>query len=212
MAVVDFRLLVFLEPLEQLALRADLIGREARAFLGQFALQIRVLTQDLRGAARVAKEIAQQLLVNRRPHAYLPGPPVLHAETILGRVGRRGDQPMVLGFLDQHVQVKQRRRFQDGISPREVSTVPGERVVFPQMLAEPRGTAHRRAPGGVFAGRGVAPRIGDHVRHPAARVVIRLGRARARGHEGFDQLEHRLVQFRQVARLGRPVVHLHVDI
>ena len=118
----------------------------------------------------------------------------------------------MLRFLDQVVEVELGGVFQDRIGPAQELAVEREGVVLPQVLAEPGRAADGGAPGGGFAGRGEAPGIGDHVRHPAARIVVGLGRLAARLDQRRDELVQRLVKFGQIADLGGPVVHLHVDV
>ena len=133
-------------------------------------------------------------------------------EAVLRRVGRAGDEPFVFRLLDQVVEVEQRRLLQDRIGPAQELAVEREGVVLPEMLAEPGRAADGRAPGRGLAGRGEAPRVGDDVRHPAARVVVGLRGLAARLDQRGDELVQRLVQLGEVADLGRPVVHLHVDV
>ena len=89
--------------------------------------------------------------------------------------------------------------------------VEGERVLIPQMRAQPRRSAGG-SPYGAFPRSGEAPGIGDDMRHPTARVVILLGRLAPRLYQRGDELVQRLLQFRQVANQGGPVVHLHIDV
>ena len=119
---------------------------------------------------------------------------------------------LLFRLLDQVVEVEERRLLQDRIGPAQELAVEREGVVLPEVLAEPRRAADGRAPGRIFAGRGEAPGVGDDVRHPAARVVVGLRGLAARLDQRGDELVQRLVQLGEVADLGRPVVHLDVDV
>ena len=84
--------------------------------------------------------------------------------------------------------------------------------MLPQLRAQP-GARHRRcAPLHAFHQRGFAKYIGGMVQHPAIgavhlRAVTRPGTAVV-----IDKIPERFRGFRKVAHLGRPVVHLDVDV
>ena len=206
------RLGIGFEPFLQAAVGADLVRREPGALFGQFAAQVGVHAEDLGGARGVAEQLAEQLHVDGRAEADVGHLAVGQAEAVLRRVRRAGDQPAVFRFLDQVVEVEQRRLFQDRVGPAQELAVAREGVMLPEMLAQPGRAADGRAPARVFARRGESPRVGDDVRHPAARIVVGLRGLAARLDQRGDELVQRLMEFGEVADLGGPVVHLHVDV
>src|SRR5664279_1650254 len=105
----------------------------------------------------------------------------------------------MFGFLPNVIEVEERAFLENRIRPGEEFAVAGVSVLRPEVLAQPGRTARRCAPGGVLAGCGEAPRVGDHVRDPAARVVIGLRGFAARRYERADELVQRLLQFREIA-------------
>ena len=98
-------------------------------------------------------------------------------EIVLGGEGRAGCELAVLA-LDQPIEAELRGRFHQRVGPRaEKLAIAGERVVLPEMLAEPR-AAHlpvgpgRRPLPEVPDRRGLAPDVHVVVRDPAAASVI----------------------------------------
>ena len=120
--------------------------------------------------------------------------------------------------LDQPVEAELRGPLHDRPGAlAQKRPVPAERVVLPEVRAEPR-PAHRPVrPLRVAAAEvpdrgGLCPEVGVVVRHPAARSIVDLRRAPAVRRQRLDEGEERLVGLRQVRHLGRPVVHLGVDV
>ena len=212
MPVGRLRLGIRLQPLLQTAVGSDLVRREAGALRQQFAAQRRIHTEHFRGARGVAEQLAQQLHIDGRAEAEMRHLAIGQLEAVLRGIRRTRDEPVVLGFLDEIVEVEERCFFQDRIGPREELAVEREGVLLPEMRAEPGRAAGRGAPRGGLAGRGEAPRVGDDVRDPAARVVVGLGRLAARLDQRGDELVERFLQFGEIAHLRGPVIHLHVDV
>ncbi len=105
-----------------------------------------------------------------------------------------------------------RRALQDRIEILEEFPIAGEEIVFPEMLAEP-GTAHGpHAEPGCIDRSGPAPEVDVVVRHPAAAVVVDAGGLRAGDGDLPEHVEEGLVALGEVRHLGRPVVHLGVDV
>ena len=71
-----------------------------------------------------------------------------------------------------------------GINFLQIFPVAGELVMFPEILAKPRAAHRPHADIAAVNRRGRAPQIGVVMRHPAARAIHDLGRARA----GFGQV------------------------
>src|SRR5581483_9752744 len=88
--------------------------------------------------------------------------------------------------------------------------------VLGEVQAEP-GPGHRPGgPAGLAAaladGGGDVPEVGVVVAGPAARSVDVAGGLAAGLGEFGDEAQQRLVALGEVAALGRPVVHLHIDV
>ena len=119
---------------------------------------------------------------------------------------------MMGGFLDEGVEEELRRAFHGRIDLRQIFFVASKEVMFPQILAEP--CAAQRPQAGIrpVNRRGRAPQVGVVVSHPAAGVVIHLGRAGAGLRQVHDHRGQRRDAFGKVRNLRGPVIHLRVDV
>ena len=134
------------------------------------------------------------------------------------RRGGRGEDQRAVRVLHQHRLVEGGRLLQDriGLIAQEV-LVPCEFVVLPQVPAQPaaghRPEGEHRAALPVRAHRGGhAPEVGVVVADEAGRAVILAGGALAALGQLAQQALHRLEAFGQVHPVGRPVVHLGIDV
>ena len=57
-----------------------------------------------------------------------------------------------------------------------------------------------------------APWIADHMSGPASGTVEVAGSFASRGHQPFGKMNQWQMQFREIADLARPVVHLYINI
>ena len=119
---------------------------------------------------------------------------------------------MVLRVLDQELQEELRRAPHDRVGVLEELPIAGEEVVFPEMLAEPGTADGPHAVLGRIDRSGPAPEIDVVVGHPAAAVVVDAGGLRAGDRDVPEHVEEGLVALGEVCHLGRPVVHLGVDV
>ncbi len=182
---------------------ADPVGRDLPADVRELPGEVLVDAEDLGGLDGVTQQGADELVVHRRPDA----------ERVLLRGDRRvGDQPAGLRVLDQIIHEEQRRPFQRrvGATGQEV-LVPGEQVVFPEVVTEP-GPAGRPDAVDVVDRRGAPPVVGVVVDHPPPGAVLLPGGPRAADGQVVDQVEQGLVALAEVRALRRPVVHLDVDV
>ena len=101
-----------------------------------------------------------------------------------------------------------------GIYFRQVSGVGVVQVMLPEVGAEPCAAGIGGAPGGMLPGIGVAPGIRHHVHHPSTRgrAIEHARRMLAGADSPPHQVDEWSVQLSQIARLGQPMVHLHVDV
>ena len=80
------------------------------------------------------------------------------------------------------------------------------------MAQAPRPRRGKRAVDGIAPERGISPRIGVEMGDPAGAVIRHPRRVLARLRDHADEIEERLLELRQTADLGEPVVHLNVDV
>ena len=96
--------------------------------------------------------------------------------------------------------------------PTEIGFIAAIIVMIPQMQAQPGAAGRPETPSRAVDGRGRAPQVGVVVDDPAARAVHLPRGPRA----GLGEVPHHRDQrghaFLEPGRLGRPVVHLRVDV
>ena len=136
--------------------------------------KVLVHAENFRGLDAVAEQVADDLLVHRRPGADAGA----FRDAVLRRHGRAGDEPVVLRFFDQRIEEELRRAFHRRVEALQKISVAGEEVMFPEILAEPR-AAGRPMPPRPVNRRRRAPEVGVVMRHPAARAPVHLRGARA---------------------------------
>ncbi len=80
------------------------------------------------------------------------------------------------------------------------------------MLHEPRRSGRPQPGSWKIARAREAPGVGDVVRDESPRAVVNARRLPARLAQRLEEVEQRQMRFREVGDLGRPVVHLQVDV
>src|SRR6185436_3662898 len=101
---------------------------------------------------------------------------------------------------DQEVEDEARRSLHQRPGPlREELPVAAIEVVLPGMAGEP-GRAHRPDTPDSIGRRRAAEEVAQVVDHPAARAVMYLGGALARGDQRFQPVEERQVALGEVCR------------
>ena len=144
-------------------------------------------------------------------------PAIGQPERVLGR-RRRRRREVAIAIGHQQVERELRGALHQRVrrlpEPGRIAT---EGVVLPEVLRQPRAAHRPRRPDRVaFAEaadrRGLPPQVRVVMRRPAAGAVVDARGRRTRGGEFADHLQQRLVTFGQVGGLGRPVVHLGVDV
>ena len=84
--------------------------------------------------------------------------------------------------------------------------------MFPEVRAEPAGTARPQAPGTVNRG-GTVPEVGIVVFHPTfVYAPVHLGSLFTLRHHGLDLVDQRPHAFAEVGRFNRPIIHFEVDV
>ncbi len=119
---------------------------------------------------------------------------------------------MVLWLLDHDVQQELCGALHDGIVLLEEVRVARKGIVLPDVLAEPGAADGPHAELRPIDRRGSAPEVEIMVGHPAACSIVGLGRLGAGDRGVFEHVEQRLVAFGQIADLGRPIIHLRIDV
>ena len=180
------------ENLRRLRDRGEEVGRELRVDGGP---------RHQRGAvAHRAGHLVEERIVARSEREVL-------------RRGRRvGDEPAVLRMRNEQVQQELGRAFHDRVRLRQERLIAREPVVLPEVSGQPGAARGEPAPVRPVHRRGHTPDVGVLVVHPAARAVMFTGDGRALVGQFPDHPEQRLGALGQVRHLGRPVVHLGVDV
>ena len=120
---------------------------------------------------------------------------------------------MPFAVVDKEVDEELRGFFHDGIGfAAQESAIHAVLVVFPVVKRQPRATHRPNAVIGVIDGRCIAPGVQVVMKREAAGAVHFFGRAPAAVKIRFDKVEERPSRLRKIADLGRPVVHLEIDV
>ncbi len=217
MSVVRFCFLVIFGPFQDATgFFADADARDS--FQGCFALfsEIGIHFQDVSSFDAVCQQVVDDLQVHGGSIGEHRMFPIGQDKCILGRIGRVGDQfPGVrcAGWcLHQEVHDEASRSFHEGPGTLcEKLLVTGEAIVFPGVLCQPCGT-HGPYSLGAIGGSSKSPCIGQVVNHPSACPVDDLRTPLPRCDQHIHQIEQGQVHFRQVSEVGRPVVHLKIDV
>src|SRR6185369_3119882 len=95
---------------------------------------------------------------------------------------------------------------------RQKGSVVSEFVMTPEVSAKPGAASGPETPERSIYGRCLPPEIRIVMTNPTASTVLNASSARAILNQLGNHSQQRLVTFGQVCRLGRPVVHLGVDV
>ena len=210
-AVAWLDLIVVILPLLQLTKLAHFVRRELCQFLGESGLQVGIHAQNLCGADGVAEQLPHDLDVHDWPGAGVRHFAILGSEGILRRVGRRRYEEAIRVFGEE-VHVKLCRPAHRRVVLCELFLVPAEEEALPNVLTHPRTAIVGRAPNRALTGSGKAPDIGNDVCDPATRIVVGLCGCLARLDQRLHVVEQRNVTRSEVGGLGKPVVHLDIDV
>ncbi len=203
--------LVIDHPLLQLAVLADLQRRQFLHSGFESGAKFFVCVQNTCGFNTVAEQVVNDFKIHGGADAEHGLFAICGQKRILRRVRRIGDQ-VAVGRLYQKVEDKFRRAFHDRIrSGLQKSLIAGERVMLPDMLTQPGRTHGPDAPDAV-SGCGESPDIAQMMHHPTAGAVMALRRQMAGFHQGLDVIHQRQSAVGQITHLGRPIVHLQIDV
>ena len=198
----------FVLPLHVLAAKADLGQREL--CLRRFDL--------LKLCTRFAKDFARlDNLLEQLPDDGLVTGGAKRIGAVLRGIGRIAHQLAVALVLPEVIHPEQRRLEHGVVIFLEELLVHRKSVVLPDILAHPC-RSRREVESVRLAGRRIAPDAVLMVDDPAAhilavlRAVVVLCRLITAGHQAVDIVDDRQMAFGEVRLLGKPVVHLQVDI
>ena len=151
-------------------------------------------------------------VIHARTHSLPSDRPVRHAVAVLGRIGRVRDE-MTFAVVNKVVEQKLRGFLHDGIRfVAQEGTVEAELVVLPEVQRHPCAAHRPYSAIRIIDGCGIAPGIQIVMKHKTACAVHFLRRTAAAGHVRLDPVEKRPGRLWQISDLGRPVVHLDVDV
>ena len=210
MAVLVVRIVPILEPFRNLSVLTGLCRRQALDSRFHLGAHIFINAQNLGSLDGVIQHVADNLVIHRGAKA-----DVVTTVVVFRGIARGGHQILVAGFRFFHeaVHEEERSTLHGRINVLEVSLV--GRIVeemFPEVRAEPAGTARPEAPGTVNRGAAV-PEVGIVVFHPAlVYAPVHLRGLFALRHHRLDLVDERPHAFAEVRRFHRPVVHFEVDV
>ena len=211
MTVCVVRVVPVFEPLLQLSPSSDLQGCHLTEACGIVVVELLVHAQHLAGGNDAVEELVDQLVVHGGPVG--DGDAAIGRRmTVLGRHRGRDHQPAMCRFGNEHGIEKLCRTLHDGIGLLQKPAVAGIEVMLPQVGTEPCAAGHPHATGGSVYASGDAPDVGVVVGHPSLLAIHHLRRLGTALAHLADEPEQRLVEVRQACHLGRPVVHLQVDV
>ena len=223
-AVLRLEIVPVVDPFLQLSACSDLVGREPCARRAHLRNERRIGVEQRGRFVELRKQLADHLHVHRRTGGHRIGGErdaahFIEERTVawprgivLGGVGRRRDQPALRRMRHENVAQESRLIAQQRIDAAQVGAVDRETIVFEEVGHEPGAADRPRPPRGAVHRRGRAPQVGVLVHHPATRApVFASGLLSGHGHLAHQLLE-RPDHLRQVAGLGRPIVHRQVDV
>ena len=153
------------------------------------------------------------LLIHATSHGEIGGSSRAGFEFVFRGCRWAGDQFAGFGMLNEEIEEELGRFLHNRVGPIfEKFLVAGESVVFPKVLAAPSDPHRPHAITGFANHATEEPGVGGVVCDDPSAAIGLLGRDARPGPEGLDQIEEGLVAFGEVADLGRPVVHLGVDV
>ena len=211
MAVTVTGIVPVFEPLLQLTPPTYLHGSQLRSHRSQRIDKEAFLSHRRGGVDGVIEKVVDHLVVHRRTGHYDKGALAVDRGGIFGRIGGRDHKPLVFGLAHQKVDVKFAGASHQGIDRPQICRISREEEAVPQMLAEPRIASGPHAITGAVDRTGRSPNVGIVMQCPATTTVH--GRRLPPLHRyALHQIEKRLVHLGKVGHLGRPVIHLDIDV
>ena len=208
-AVLVVWIVTVLLPLLQLPILAHLHGRKLLDGCRQTLLVSGIGLHDVRSLLRGGQHVKHNLVVHRR--AGCQRCPCTH-RTVFGRYRRNGHQRPCTRIGLQIVKQEIGGSFQHGIHLRQELLVARIEVMLPDVRRQPRASGGEHSPLRTVNGTGNTPQVGVVVGHPSAAVVELAGRCGSRDAQVLHHREEWHLRFCQVGDVGRPIVHLGIDV
>ncbi len=215
-AVTLVGLRVFLDPFHEASVAGDADGCQSAQGILATATEGGIGTEDLFRSDAVFQKFADDLEVHGGTIGEDGGAAVREEEFVFGRVRGIGDQfsgdGAASGGFDEEIENELGGPPHDGPGAlAKEGLVLGEKIVLPRVGGQP-GSPHRPDTMDSIRGGRAAPSVRKMVDHPAARAVGGLGGAGAGFDEAFDEVDERQFAIGQTGEVGRPVVHLEIDV
>ena len=131
---------------------------------------------------------------------------------MLGTYRRNHHQITRVGMLYQEVEEEVGGTLHDGIILSEEQGIACKLIVLPKVRGKPSASTGIHTPWSSIHGSGNAPEVGVVVSYPAPAIIHHLRRLGARFAQVTNHREERLGCLTEVADLGRPIIHLGVDV
>src|SRR4051794_34521088 len=198
MSVLVLRVIHILHPFLKLTVFADFVRGDLLPKAGKSSGEFSVLFENTSSFNCVGQQVANNLMIHRGSHNHT---------ALFGGIGRSTDQLAGLRIFNQVIREEQACVLHGGIGAcAEEILIAGEKIMFPQMLAQPRASRHPGAMSGRVDRRGAAPEIGIMMEHPAMGTVVGLGSLAAALCAFLNEFKKRVGAFREVGNLRWPVV------
>ena len=210
-AVSVVRAVPVLCPLLELSPASYLARCQLRYTLAVMGCEGVILAESLRCLGYDAEDFGTQLVVHGHARGY-----VLHALVgrmrVLWRHGGADDHMPGVGVSDEDIVEECCRALHDGVVLAEETLVSCEEVMVPEMVGEPCAACHPEARRGMVDRACYAPDVCVMVEHPSSRAVHGRGCLGSCCADIAYEAPQRLVHLHEVGDIGRPVVHLEVDV
>ena len=197
------------EPLLQLLVASDLHWRQLTDCLGEALTIVGIHTQHLGCMEGIAQCIKHNLVVHGASGS---DGGVLAHRSLLGAYRRHDDEPSILRMRLHVVEIEVGCSLDYWVPFSQKFLIAGIEVMLPQVSGEPCAAVREHTPCSSIDRSCHSPQVGVVMCHPSTAVVHLLGSDGTRLAQVANHIEERAVGLLQVAHLGRPVVHLGIDV
>ena len=203
------RIVDVLQPFLQLSILAHLHWRQLGNSLFERSLISFVTTEDTGSLQYIVHHIEDNLIVHCATCTEVRF--AAHA-TMLGTYRRNYHQITRVGMLHQEVEEEVGSTLHDGVILCEEQGIARKLIVLPKVCGKPSASAGIHAPWSAIHGPGNAPEVGVVVSYPATATIHHLRSLGTCFAQVANHREERLGCLAEVADLGRPIVHLGIDV
>ena len=217
MAMLIFWIIAINQPLLQLSVSTYLHRWQLGNGIAQHGgINHIIIAQYLVCPQRTAQHIKHYLVVHGRSGCYRG---ILAYRSMFRRYCWHRYQPagslLHFAVLWIFLHIRQQEigsSFQDGIASIKESLVASIQVVLPQVRGKPGTTCWEHTPCGTIHRSRNTPQVGVMMRHPTRTVVHGARRLSACYTQVANHREQRFLCLSQITHIGRPVVHLGIDV